>query len=73
MQCLSNTEPLRKYFLPSNDGFAPYKHHINGTNPLGMGGAIAEAFGDLLEEMWSGRNCQTAPRNFKVPPLSLIK
>ena len=31
-----------------------------------MGGAIAEAYGALLEDMWSGKcNC-VAPRQFKV-------
>lgn len=47
-------------------GYKPYKKHINKNNPLGMGGAIAEAYGALLDEIWVGKvNC-VAPRQFKV-------
>ena len=67
MQCMSNTEPLRKYFLPSIDGTTPeYKKDVNRNNPLGMGGAIAKAFGDLLEKMWSGSCRYTNPQELKV-------
>ena len=44
----------------------PFKKHINPTNPLGMGGALAETYGGLLEEMWSGQNTYLAPRQFKL-------
>ena len=43
----------------------PYTKHINRDNPLGMGGVIAETYGSLLEEMWSGQNSYIAPRQFK--------
>ena len=57
---------LTEYFLGTLAGYKPYKKHINKNNPLGMGGAIAEAYGALLEDMWLGKfNC-VAPRQFKV-------
>jgi len=43
LQCLSNSPELAKYFLS--------KYHlkeINPTNPLGMKGKLAKAFGGLL-------------------------
>ena len=66
MQCLSSTRPLTEYFVPSQAGYKPYKKHINKTNPLGMGGAIAEAYGYLLECLWSGKYSSFSPREFKV-------
>ena len=49
LQCLSNTEPLTKFFMSGE-----YTKDINQTNPLGMGGRLAEAYGNLLREMWGG-------------------
>ena len=66
LQCLSNTSSLTKYFIGTKSGYKPYKKHINKDNPLGMGGAIAEAYGALLEDMWSGKVGCVAPRQFKV-------
>ncbi len=66
LQCLSNTPPLTEYFLGTEAGYKPYKKHINADNPLGMGGAIAEAYGGLLEDIWSGKCSVAAPRQFKV-------
>ena len=43
-----------------------YKREINLVNPLGRKGEIAEAYADLVNEMWSGNNSFTMPRNFKV-------
>ena len=64
--CLSNTQPLTEYFLGTPAGYKPYMKHLNKSNPLGMGGAIAESYGALLEEMWSGKFSCIAPRHFKV-------
>lgn len=66
LQCLSNTTPLTEYFVGTQAGYKPYKKHINRDNPLGMGGAIAEAYGALLDDIWSGRAGCVAPRHFKV-------
>ncbi|KAL7752591.1 hypothetical protein RI367_002125 [Sorochytrium milnesiophthora] len=50
LQCMSNTEALTlAYFLK---GF--HRHEINRDNPLGMKGAIADVFGELMEQMWAG-------------------
>lgn len=60
-QCLSNTAPLTEYFLKDE-----YEAEINRDNPLGMKGEIAEAYAELIKQMWSGRDTHVAPRMFKV-------
>jgi ubiquitin carboxyl-terminal hydrolase 4/11/15 len=44
-----------------------YKDELNPDNPLGLHGAIAEAFGALLHRVWapSGPTTSYAPRGFK--------
>ena len=42
LQCLSNTTELTKYFC-----FNLYKQEINKSNPLGLGGRLAEAYAEL--------------------------
>lgn len=69
-QCISNTAPLRLYFLEKLP--IAYTKHINRTNPLGMGGAIANAFANLLEIMWNGQNKCTSPHEIKVRNLLLM-
>jgi len=49
IQCLSNTGPLRDYFLSEK-----YKAHVNKDNPLGHGGQIAIAYAKMIE-----RRCET--------------
>jgi len=61
LQCLSNTRPLMKYFMSNT-----HKHELNPTNPLGMNGKIAEAYGDLIHQMWNGHNSFFTPRHFKM-------
>uniref|UniRef100_A0A8C4HJL3 Ubiquitin carboxyl-terminal hydrolase 4 n=1 Tax=Dicentrarchus labrax TaxID=13489 RepID=A0A8C4HJL3_DICLA len=60
-QCLSNASPLTEYFL--ND---QYEAEINRENPLGMRGEIAEAYADLVKQMWLSRSSYVAPRTFKT-------
>lgn len=60
-QCLSNSPPLTEYFLEDK-----YEAEINRENPLGMRGEIAEAFADLIKQMWLSRSSYVAPRTFKV-------
>lgn len=60
-QCLSNSPPLTEYFLEDQ-----YEAEINRDNPLGMRGEIAEAFADLIKQMWLSRSSYVAPRTFKV-------
>ncbi|XP_047630072.1 ubiquitin carboxyl-terminal hydrolase 4 isoform X5 [Phacochoerus africanus] len=61
LQCLSNTAPLTDYFLKDE-----YEVEINRDNPLGMKGEIAEAYAELIKQMWSGRDAHVAPRMFKT-------
>uniref|UniRef100_A0A6Q2Y2Q6 Ubiquitin carboxyl-terminal hydrolase n=1 Tax=Esox lucius TaxID=8010 RepID=A0A6Q2Y2Q6_ESOLU len=61
LQCLSNTPPLTEYFLRS-----AYLEELNFTNPLGMKGEIAEAYADVVKQMWSGRHYSVVPRIFKT-------
>ncbi|XP_038864591.1 ubiquitin carboxyl-terminal hydrolase 11-like [Salvelinus namaycush] len=61
LQCLSNTPPLTEYFLRS-----AYLEELNFTNPLGMKGEIAEAYADVIKQMWSGRHYSVVPRLFKT-------
>lgn len=49
LQCLSNTEPLAKYFL-----FECFQQHINERNPLGTRGRLALAFFELLNDLYVG-------------------
>ena len=58
---MSNVPPLTDHFRSGE-----YKKEINVVNPLGRKGEIAEAYADLVNEMWSGNNSFTMPRNFKV-------
>lgn len=48
LQCMSNCPELKTYFLSR-----VYIDELNRTNPLGMGGKVAETFGQLIERMWS--------------------
>lgn len=60
LQCLSATKPLTDYFLSEM-----YKRDINRNNPLGMGGEIAERYGELLRSIWNGRYHSISPSRFK--------
>lgn len=68
LQCLSNTPPLTEYFLLSS-----YLSELNFSNPLGMKGEIAEAYADVIKQMWSGRHFSVVPRIFKVTQLNLLQ
>ncbi len=45
-----------------------YRTELNPDNPLGMHGAIAEAFGALLERLWATTSPTSSysPRDFKL-------
>ncbi|EIN05985.1 cysteine proteinase [Punctularia strigosozonata HHB-11173 SS5] len=69
LQCLAHTRELVEYFLNG-----VYEEELNPDNPLGMGGAIAQAFGALLERMWGSPSASSSssfsstsisPREFK--------
>mmetsp|Transcript_39815 Transcript_39815/g.64580 ORF Transcript_39815/g.64580 Transcript_39815/m.64580 type:complete len:894 (-) Transcript_39815:121-2802(-) len=60
LQCLSNTPELTAFFVSDN-----YKDDINRKNPLGMGGELAEEYGGLVKELWSGGRSSVSPSQFK--------
>ncbi|ORY70656.1 hypothetical protein BCR35DRAFT_334236 [Leucosporidium creatinivorum] len=60
LQCMSNTKELQEYFVSG-----VYKDELNRDNPLGMRGQVAEAFGQLIERIWSSSGSSVAPREFK--------
>ncbi|XP_007893450.1 ubiquitin carboxyl-terminal hydrolase 15 isoform X2 [Callorhinchus milii] len=61
VQCLSNTSPLTEYFVSDE-----YMDELNNDNPLGMRGEIANAYADLIKQMWSGKYSYVTPRAFKT-------
>lgn len=60
LQCLANTPGLTEFFT---DG--KYTRYLNRTNPLGFKGRIAEEYGALLKEIWSGAYSTVTPRGLK--------
>lgn len=60
IQCLSNTDPFRDYFVSNQ-----YASDINKSNPLGSGGVIARVFADTLMQLWAGTERSIAPHKLK--------
>jgi ubiquitin carboxyl-terminal hydrolase 4/11/15 len=60
LQCLSNTVQLTDYFF-----YNKHLNEINKTNPLGMKGEIATAYGNFVHAMWSGQGSVFSPRELK--------
>ena len=58
--CLSNCTELTYYFLSGD-----YKKDINKENHLGMGGALAESWGNLLRQYWVENTRVGNPSDFK--------
>lgn len=61
LQCMSNTPELKDYFVSG-----VYKTEVNVSNPLGMGGAMAKVFGELLTKLWTSGGGAWHPREFKT-------
>eukprot|EP01133_Synstelium_polycarpum_P011425 gene11425-13317_t len=59
IQCLAHTVPFVEYFLSGR-----YVADINKVNPLGMKGQIADNYGKLMRDMWSGATC-VVPKHLK--------
>jgi hypothetical protein len=38
---------------------------VNSDNPLGLNGKLAEAYANLLKDMWFGNDRSTAPYDLK--------
>ncbi|PAA67497.1 hypothetical protein BOX15_Mlig004366g1, partial [Macrostomum lignano] len=60
LQALSNVQMLTEYFLSEK-----WREELNPDNPLGMHGEIARRYGELIRDMWSGKNWHISPRSFK--------
>ncbi|XP_062188295.1 ubiquitin carboxyl-terminal hydrolase 8-like [Phragmites australis] len=60
IQCLSHTPKLVDYFRGA------YARDINRTNPLGLNGELALAFGELLRSLWTTDRKPVAPHHFKA-------
>lgn len=60
IQCMSNSIDLTAYFLTK-----AYKNEINPNNKLGLGGALAESWYELLHDLWEERNSCVNARTFK--------
>ena len=58
--CLSNCTELTTYFLSDK-----YKQNINKKNKYGLGGKLAKAWHDLLEEYWNSKASYGNPSNVK--------
>ncbi|KAK3083744.1 hypothetical protein FSP39_002517 [Pinctada imbricata] len=56
VQCVSNTWPLTQYFI---GGFHLFE--LNRSNPIGMKGHIAQRYGELVKDLWSGTSRTIAP------------
>ncbi|GFR46721.1 hypothetical protein Agub_g8344, partial [Astrephomene gubernaculifera] len=61
LQCLAHAVPLMSAFLGG-----AYLQDLNRTNPLGMKGELAEAFGALMGQLWRGGVSSVTPRAFKA-------
>ncbi len=60
LQCLSNSPLLTDFILSDT-----YQSQINRSNPLGWKGRVADEYGALLKELWSGKFTCVSPRAFK--------
>lgn len=62
IQCLAHNTELVDYFLTG-----VYQEELNPDNPLGMHGAVAQAFGALMSRIWDPESTMSSytPREFK--------
>ncbi|EDV24782.1 uncharacterized protein TRIADDRAFT_56945 [Trichoplax adhaerens] len=60
LQCMSNTRPLRDFFLECD-----LRNEINYDNPLGSKGAIVAAFAVLIRTLWCGKYHSYSPSKLK--------
>ncbi|KAH8832704.1 hypothetical protein DL96DRAFT_1583058 [Flagelloscypha sp. PMI_526] len=64
LQCLAHNQELTDYFLSG-----VYREELNPDNPLGMKGAIAQGYAELIHRIWSDKSSSGAsysPREFKT-------
>eukprot|EP01053_Blabericola_migrator_P005483 Blabericola_migrator_1__5482@NODE_27_length_20109_cov_273_259006_g24_i0_p4_GENE_NODE_27_length_20109_cov_273_259006_g24_i0NODE_27_length_20109_cov_273_259006_g24_i0_p4_ORF_typecomplete_len1096_score217_03UCH/PF00443_29/1_7e101UCH_1/PF13423_6/2_2UCH_1/PF13423_6/6_3e05UCH_1/PF13423_6/2_4e08DUF2614/PF11023_8/2_3DUF2614/PF11023_8/3_9e02_NODE_27_length_20109_cov_273_259006_g24_i0958612873 len=53
LQCLAHTLPLTRYYLRGD-----YLKDLNRTNPVGMGGELAETYAAFLMDLWRASGSQ---------------
>ena len=61
LQCLSGIPPLSRFFYSGE-----YRKSINKLNPLGTKGVVAEAYGNLIRNLWTTDETVINPSRFKV-------
>lgn len=61
IQCLSNTQELAFYFTQEK-----HLNDINRNSKFGSGGQLAEEFGALIKEMWTGQYKNITPKDMKA-------
>lgn len=61
LQCLSNVPELTRYFLSNL-----HLKELNENNVLGTGGKLGRAYGEMIQEMWSGCSTTVRPNKLKV-------
>ena len=66
--CLSNCTELTTYFLSGK-----FKQNINKKNKLGLGGKLANAWYDLLEDYWNSGARAGNPSNVKSAVAKKVK
>ena len=77
IQCLSATVPFARFFTGRShviiDMFSSnvcldgrWKSAINMVNPMGTKGAVAQAFANILRDMWQGEMPTLNPTTFRV-------
>ena len=60
LQCLSNTQLVRDYFVNGR-----HLADINKSNPLGFKGELAKSFSFLIRKLWSGEYEYYAPKKLR--------
>ena len=60
IQCLSNTLPVRDYFVSGR-----HLVDINRDNPLGFKGELAKVFSFLIRKLWSGEYDYFSPKKLR--------
>lgn len=60
LQCLSNTDELRDFFLMTD-----FNSVINKKNPFGSNGRVATGFYSTVTQLWNGKHSSYSPQSFK--------
>jgi ubiquitin C-terminal hydrolase/tetratricopeptide (TPR) repeat protein len=60
LQCLSHATPLTRHFLSNT-----FLQDVNNQNPLGTGGKLANAYNQMLREVWMAGPTAMSPTTLK--------